>query len=661
MTVLTPPAAPQSSLSRRGLLRGMFLGLGACAIPDWLQTARAAAGGPELDLPSGPLANIGPVEKKTLTGGTIVGIDEQVFAPAGFNVRVVARAGLNPLTGSTGGFQWHVNPDGGAVFPSKGDGGWVYVSNSETTPGGVGALRFAADGTLVGAYRILDGTRNNCAGGPTPWGTWLSCEETTGGFVYECNPFGVAAEAVQKPALGAFPHEAVAIDPIHHVAYLTEDGGDQRFYRFISAAADLSTTADGTTRMGLVTGTLQVLKIEGYNHDVTPTEAQLRNAVRVSWVAKEQIPTMPPLPAPSVLAGSRFNGGEGVWYHEIPEALRSTPALGTKPTRGVVFFATKGDNRVFAFDIENQLLELIFDNANMQITTGFDDVDNVTVSPAGDVLVSEDGNAMRLYVIVPNKPAKLLMQITKGGSEITGPAFTPDGSRLYFSSQRGPSGTAGTGASGTTFEMNIPEEFRSLTPPVQLPDGFTFIERRNVAQNIIISSELVRIGGITRAQPISIASGGQYRIDGGAWVTSAGLISAGQTLQVRHISPAEAGATQQSSVTVGGYSTLFRSVNATADRSPDPFSFGTQTGQLPGARVESAEVMLSGYDTALPIVPGPGIDYRLNAGEWQAVKSMLQVGDSVQVRHRASEQALAYTKTYLKIGGVTGYFTTRTR
>ena len=108
----------------------------------------------------------------------------------------------------------------------------------------------------------------------------------------------------------------------------------------------------------------------------------------------------------------------------------------------------------------NQLIELIFDNDNMQVETGFNDVDNVTVSPAGDVLVAEDGDLMRLYVIVPNEPAKLLMQINKGGSEITGPAFTADGSRLYFSSQRGPSGVDGTGSGGATYEMTIPAEFR---------------------------------------------------------------------------------------------------------------------------------------------------------------------------------------------------------
>lgn len=458
-------------LSRRGLLRGMFLGLGAMATPAWMGRAYAE-GGAELSLPVGPLAGIGPVQPVTLTSGALPGVDDGVTAPQGFQVRCVARAGVNPMSGTADGYLWPIDPDGGAVFPSSADGGWVYVSNSEDTPGGVGALRFDAAGNLIDAYPILEGTRNNCAGGATPWGTWLSCEETSNGEVWECDPFGAPTDAVKKPALGAFPHEAAAIDPLNHVCYLTEDGGSQRFWRFVSAAGDRTLQGDGVTRLALENGQLQVLQIEGFDAGVTPSPEDLREAKRVSWVNVTVIPSLPGQPQQlptQTSSGTRFPGGEGLWYYEVPEALRQTPTLGTVPTRGVMFFATKGDNRVYAYDIENQLLELIFDNENMQIEVGFDDVDNVTVSPAGDVLVAEDGNRMRLYVIVPNQPAKLLMQIVAGSGEITGPAFTPDGSRLYFSQQRGPSGVDGSGGSGATYEMTIPPEFRALLQVTPTP------------------------------------------------------------------------------------------------------------------------------------------------------------------------------------------------
>ena len=442
--------------------------------PGWVLRAHAQMASGQLTIPAGPLANIGPVQPVTLTAGAIDGVDDEVTAPAGFDVRVVARQGLNPLTGQPdpNGFEWHIDPDGGAVYPATADGGWVYVSNSEETPGGVGALRFDADGNLIDAYPILEGTRNNCAGGATPWGTWLSCEETGNGEVWECDPFGTPDDAVKKPALGAFPHEAAAIDPVNHACYLTEDGGSNKFWRFVSAESDLTTDANGVTRMGLENGQLQVLNIVGFeNSNASPDETEIREPVRCEWVDVIAAPPIPGAPQNFPTAtnqGTHFAQAEGIWYYEIPADVAMTPPMGMQPTRGVMFFATKGDNRVYAYDINNELIELIYDNENMQLETGFNQVDNVVVSPAGDVLVAEDGNAMRLVVIVPNQPAKLLMQITKGGSEITGPAFTPDGSRLYFSSQRGPSGADGSNDQGTTFEMLIPAEFRaaqSIAPP----------------------------------------------------------------------------------------------------------------------------------------------------------------------------------------------------
>lgn len=464
-----PPSFDPISLQRRSLLRAVFLGLGAAAVPAWVREAQAqTAGGAEIAIPSGPLAGIGPVVPQTLTSGAIAGISDDINAPEGFTVRCIARAGVDPVAGRSGGTVWHDNPDGGAVFTAP-DGGWVYVSNSEVqTGGGVGAIRFDPTGRITDSYRILTGTRNNCAGGPTPWGTWLSCEETANGEVYECNPFGTAADAVKKPALGAFGHEAAAIDPVNHVCYLTEDATAGKFWRFVTAASDRTVQANGVTRLALTTGTLQVMRIEGVTDGQTAPTASLRTAKRVTWVdvaTAPQVPGAPALPQQpptTTNAGTAFNGGEGVWYYEVPAALRTQPTLGTKATRGLVFFTSKGDNRVYAYDIENALVELIFDNENMQLATGYDDVDNLTVSPAGDVLVCEDGAMKRICVIVPNQPAKLLMQIApRGDSEIAGAAFTPDGSRLYFSSQRGPSGAAGTGAAGATYELTIPAKFRS--------------------------------------------------------------------------------------------------------------------------------------------------------------------------------------------------------
>jgi len=470
-----------ATTSRRSFLRYIFLTAGAAGTPAWLTACAGSEtlskpngsgdgpggvtdpAGMEFGIPPGPLSQIGELVDTGVDG---------ILAPEGFSVRAVAKHLTNPVTGvfdplGLTGYNWHESPDGGACYAAE-DGGWVYVSNSETDGpnGGVGALRFDASANLVDAYRILDGTRRNCAGGATPWATWLSCEETGDGIVYECDPFGTPDTARALPTLGYFNHEAAAVDLATRTVFLTEDSGSGRLYRFVTDASDLTTDGEGRARLNMQSGVLQALNIEGYeNGGYAEDDAIWRTLHRTSWVDVAS-PEMPQATVRDNLAGAGmpvpgtiFRGGEGIWIYDVPAALQSTPPGGTKPTRALVFFASKGDNRVYAYDIDNDLIETVFDNGS--IDPDFDDVDNVVVSPAGDVLVAEDGDAMRLIVAVPNAPAKVLVQVTLGGSEITGPAFSPDGSHLYFSSQRGPNYAVGNTGSGVTYELTIPEQYRA--------------------------------------------------------------------------------------------------------------------------------------------------------------------------------------------------------
>ena len=329
--------------------------------------------------------------------------------PAGFTSRVIATTGqLVPNSA----YPWHPAPDGGACFPMS-DGGWAYTSNSEVpVAGGAGMIRFAPSGDVVDARRILVGTEVNCAGGPTPWGTWLSCEEWDRGLVWECDLDGLPAQP--RPALGSFTHEAAAVDPARRVLYLTEDEEDGRFYRFIPEFWPR-----------LDTGRLNAARVKW---DDT---RQLGGDVRWYPVAAEFSARF----SPAAEHTSAFDGGEGCWYDG-----------------GLVYFATKGDNRVWSYDAAKKRLEVIYD-ASLHPDSPLRGVDNIVVARSGDLYVAEDGDDMQLCLITPQRVVAPFLELEgHDGSEITGPAFNPAGDRLYFSSQRG----VRNEGIGMTFEVRGP-------------------------------------------------------------------------------------------------------------------------------------------------------------------------------------------------------------
>jgi hypothetical protein len=192
------------------------------------------------------------------------------------------------------------------------------------------------------------------------------------------------------------------------------------------------------------------------------------------------------------------------------------------------------------------------------------------------------------------------------------------------------------------------------------PEPFTFAERTGVLTNVFVTSEARTITGINMPAPVSIANG-QYSINGGPYTTAAGVISNGQTLRVRHVSASTSGTTTTSTIAVGTYETTFRSTTTNVDGTPDAFSFATQTGVELNTVIESNVITPAGYNTAVAVVAGPGASYRIDGGAWTTASGTINPGQTLQTRHTSSSGTLAYTKTYLKVGGVTGYFTTRTK
>jgi secreted PhoX family phosphatase len=408
-------------MDRRGFFRVALTSAGAAAC---LPTVSMAGASTSRQPDAGPYGSIDAATPDA----------NGLLLPEGFTSRRLAVAG-EVVAGTD--YRWHVFPDGAATF-DDGDDGWFYVCNSEVFApdgaGGASAVHLDADGEVVDAYRVLEGTTANCAGGPTPWGTWLSCEERFDGLgqVWEVDPTGETPGEV-RPALGRWAHEAVAVDPDGEALYLTEDNPGGKLYRFTpDAYPDLSA------------GRLDAAVVAA---DGTVTWVEVADPSATAAPTRDQVPT-----------ATVFPGNEGIWYHD-----------------GTIVFTSKGDNRVHAIDIAAQAYSLLWDGTSTDPLSG---VDNITVAAAsGDIFVAEDGGTMEVVVITPAGDVVPFVRVVEPGhegSEVTGPVFSPDGTRLYFSSQRGP--TPGTlteiaGERGVTGDVRNGGVTWEVTGPFRTVEG----------------------------------------------------------------------------------------------------------------------------------------------------------------------------------------------
>jgi len=292
--------------------------------------------------------------------------------------------------------------------------------------GGTTTLRFR-DGEWLGVEPSLGGTTVNCAGGRTPWGTWLTCEETrsnsvstTGrrhGYVFEVHPDASRTTGHPLTALGRFSHEAVAIDPHTGFVYLTEDDRNKSgLYRFVPN--------DRSGRPGSLEngGRLQAARVRGVpNADLTIAEIGADFALE--WVDIPD-PDLDALPAPSgfpdasgLLSGPfaqgwsdgalRMSRGEGIFHANgrmfIVDTSTGRDALGNKG---------RGFGAVWVLDLATQRMRALFVSGNQLAAHN---PDNIVVSPRGGVLLCEDPDAAPANSPDQYGPGTRLVALTRSG------------------------------------------------------------------------------------------------------------------------------------------------------------------------------------------------------------------------------------------------------
>ncbi len=391
--------------------------------------------------------------------------------PDGFTYRVISSAGNR----MDDGLRVPAKPDGMATFSGP-DGRTILVRNHEIdiapasagpfgdknenlgkipanklydagfrkTPslGGTTTIVFnTISGKVERESLSLAGTSRNCAGGPTPWNTWITCEETNvvantncerdHGFNFEVPASSEIelADPIPLTAMGRFRHEAVAVDPISGIIYQTEDIDEGAIYRFIP-------TVPGKPAEG---GVLQALAVAGRDQLDTSNWDDSTGVVRgdvmpVRWVNLTDVES--PQDNLRIQAfdkgAAKFARGEGMWtgngaiyfactsggHAEAGQIWRYVPS----PAEGSLDETQRpGTLELFVEPNDSGLIE---------------NADNLTVAPWGDLIVCEDGSGEQFIVgITPEGGIYKFAHNAISNSEFAGATFSPDGTTLFVNLQ----------------------------------------------------------------------------------------------------------------------------------------------------------------------------------------------------------------------------------
>ena len=482
------------SVSRRQLLTaGTATGVGlvvAGALPA-LGTTAAAAAPPKGNGKNGPGGGRPFPPLQDDPNGILA-------LPEGFSYRIVTYGGQTELSGGLG--KTTSNHDCTAVFRGArgrlhliqnhelgawgSDFGVPHVDGTVYDPGaefggGCTVIETDMQARPLSEWVGISGTVTNCAGGPTPWGSWLTCEETetkagtawsnhghsgtyqkNHGYVFEVFTDPNRHLPVPIKAFGRFAHEALAVEPSRQRVYLSEDASNPNglFYRW-TAPAGVTLDAGVADQLSPTAGVLEAMQIRMDDGSVLPdvsylTSAQLGRPFPVTWLAvperdaaatsvRKQFAT-----TGEVTRGKKF---EGVWSNGRGVYIVNSFAFGANDLPAD---ATKHDGMVWFYDYEAETITLVTyfphqATAESGAKAKYDDLtfdgpDNVTVTPWGSLVLAEDGaGASHVLSSTPGGPTYAIArnQLNIGTaeapeySEFTGPTFTDDGRILFVNIQ----------------------------------------------------------------------------------------------------------------------------------------------------------------------------------------------------------------------------------
>lgn len=402
-----------------------------------------------------------------------------LWLPEGFQYEIISRhredmSDIDPATGLA--FKTATRFDGMATFDDPATGDTILIRNHENrsrvndfvgaeTPvevpnpydptirpdgrrwckGGVTKL-VVHDRKVVGSTALLGGTIWNCAGGRTPWNTWITCEEEVRppthpvphGYVFEVDAFADApVEPIPITAAGRFDHEAVVWHD--ESLYLTEDVGNACFYRFTPTPRPRA-----AGELAAASGPLDALVVDGHPNLITSTAwpVAVGEPLSVSWVTVQN-PDPASNNAPDgvrfqaqTLGAAVFQRTEGCWLGD--DRIYFDCTVGGPARLG----------QIWELDPRAMELRLIFQSED---PSQLFRPDNLAVAPTDDLFICEDpmGDGVpHIRALTPDGLIYAFARAGRGGleqgvnltefcgacfSSVPGPRRTPGGGGLDLS------------------------------------------------------------------------------------------------------------------------------------------------------------------------------------------------------------------------------------